>query len=152
MLLLRFQLGDNRYALDAQQLIEVVPLVQMEPIPKAPPFVTGLFNYRGELIPVIDLARLVTDLNARQRMTTRILLVNYPLEDGGSHLLGLLAEQVTETFKCSPEQFRSSGVRISETPYLGDMVQDDKGIIHFLALEHLLPEPVKALLFHQDAA
>jgi len=47
MLFLLFQLGQDRYALEASRVIEVLPLVSLKRIPQAPRGVAGLFNYRG---------------------------------------------------------------------------------------------------------
>ena len=47
MLFLVFQLGQDRYALDTGTVAEVLPLVEITPIPLAPAGMAGLFNYRG---------------------------------------------------------------------------------------------------------
>ncbi|MBW8811724.1 MAG: chemotaxis protein CheW [Lysobacter sp.] len=58
MLLLVFHLDRDRYAIEAAQVVSVLPLVQIKTIPQAPAAVAGLFDYRGELVPAIDLCRL----------------------------------------------------------------------------------------------
>lgn len=55
MLLLTFNLGDDLYAIPVSDVIEVIPLVQIKPLRLAPPWVAGLFNYRGSSVPVLDL-------------------------------------------------------------------------------------------------
>lgn len=152
MLLLVFQLGDSRFALDVHAIVEVVPFVKLEPVAHAPAYVGGLFNYRGEMVPVIDLRRLVQEQPCTPHMTSRIMLVRYPLENGELRLLGLLAEQVTETMKRKREDFTASGIRIHDTPYLGDIARDDGGMIHYLEYDQLLPDTVRDLLFDEDAA
>jgi len=47
MLFLQFQLGKDRYALDASVVVEVLPLLGIKRIPHAPDAVVGAFNYRG---------------------------------------------------------------------------------------------------------
>jgi chemotaxis-related protein WspB len=91
MLFLLFQLGDDRYALDTGRVAEVLPLVAITPIPKAPTGVAGLFNYHGAPVPAIDLSQLTMGRPARNRMNTRIVLVHYPDGRGKTHLLGLIA-------------------------------------------------------------
>lgn len=122
------------------------PLRERRPIPR------GLFNYRGEPVPVIDLRELVQSEPCEQHMTTRILLVKYPLQNQEPKLLGLLAEQVTETVKHDENNFQHAGIRITDTPYLNEITQDQYGMIHFLEFEHLLPLEVQQLLFAPDAA
>ena len=147
MLLLVFQLGTNRFALDVQAIVEVVPYVKLEAIAQAPDYVTGLFDYRGELVPVIDLRRMVQAQPSNRHMTSRIMLVQYPLPSGDLRLLGLLAEQVTETLKVDEDAFTSAGIHIQDTPYLGDIARDELGMIHLLRSEQLLPRSVCEQLF-----
>jgi len=87
MLFLLFQLGENRYALDARQVAAVLPFVAIVQIPQAPPAVSGIFNYRGAPVPVIDLSQVLLGRAALRRFHTRIVLVNYSSESGATHLL-----------------------------------------------------------------
>jgi chemotaxis-related protein WspB len=48
MLLLLFEIGNGRYALETSQIIEIVPLVNLKKIPTTPAYVAGLMNYRGD--------------------------------------------------------------------------------------------------------
>ena len=65
----------------------------------------GLFNYRGAPVPVIDLSQLTLGRPAARRLSTRIVLVHYPDESGGTHLLGLIAERATQTVRHEPSDF-----------------------------------------------
>src|SRR5262249_24703680 len=96
MLFLLFQLGTDRYALEASRVVEVVPLLEMKRLPSAPKGVAGLFNYRGHPVPAVDLRELSLGEPARERMSTPIIVVKCPGADGAEQLLGLIAEQATE--------------------------------------------------------
>ena len=54
---LLFELAGARMALVAGLVSEVVRAVEIEPLPQAPPVVSGVINVRGALTPVIDLRR-----------------------------------------------------------------------------------------------
>src|SRR3954453_22115791 len=110
MLFLLFQLGKDRYALDAREVAEILPLVDVKLLPQARPAIAGICNYRGAPVPVIDLNHLMSNRPAAQRFSTRIILVNYR-SDGGTRLLGLIAEQVKATVKREPAEFVDAGVR-----------------------------------------
>src|SRR5580692_8261281 len=97
MLFLMFQLGTDRYAIEAADVVEVLPLVHSKQIPGTPPVVRGIFDYHGAPVPLIDLAELALGKPSRRWMSTRIILINYFMESGQTHLLGLLAERATET-------------------------------------------------------
>jgi len=97
MLLLCFSLGDERFALDTAKVVELIPLVSVRRIPRAPEWVVGVICYHGQTLPVIDLCALNIARKAKRRLSTRIILVRFTAADKKEHLLGLLAEQVTET-------------------------------------------------------
>lgn len=146
MLFLLFQLDRHRYALDAREVAEVLPLVSLMPIPQAPPGVAGIFNYRGTPVPAIDLSVLMLGRPALARLHTRIILVNYPGDDGAAHLLGLIAERATETQHREPKEFVASGVTV---PYRGAVATDARGLTQWIAVEQLLPAAVREHLFQR---
>ncbi len=152
MLLLVFHLGSQRYALDAHCIVEVAPMVELEKIARAPKTIAGMFSYRGKLIPVVDMRQLVQEHPSNENMTTRIILVQYPMNSQESRILGLLGEQITETLKVSRDVFENTGITIEETPFLKQIIRDSQGMIHYVDLQYLLPETMSELLFHKAAS
>jgi chemotaxis-related protein WspB len=152
MLFLVFQAGENRYAIDASQAIEILPLVYWKPLAAAPAGVAGIFNYRGTPVPLIDLTELMTQKTSRTWMSTRIIVVNRGPESGdGTVLLGLLAEQVTETLRLSEVDFRHSAVASSSAPYLGRIAVQPAGMIQRVEIRNLLPADVQKRMFQEEA-
>ncbi|MFA7386836.1 MAG: chemotaxis protein CheW [Thiohalobacteraceae bacterium] len=151
MLCLLLRLGSERYAIDARRIVEVVPMVALRPLPHALPYVAGLFDYRGVLVPVIDLCRLTGPRTCGAFLTTRTVLVDYPDADGRSHILGLLAEQVTETVKLKDRDFKNGGVAVDAAPYLGPLIKVGDQLVQLLEIEALLPEDLRAQLFRECA-
>ena len=84
---LEFRLAQETYALEIRYVLEVGPFRDLTPLPGTPPFLLGIVNVRGRIVPVFDLRKLfdlpekgLTDLH-------RIILVrDAELE------LGLLAD------------------------------------------------------------
>jgi chemotaxis-related protein WspB len=149
VLLLVFQLGEHRYALDSGQIVEVLPQVEYRPIPQAPNGVAGVFNFHGAPVPLIDLAALALGMPSRVRMSTRIVLVNYLEPTGETHLLGLLAEKTTETIRRAESDFADSGVAVDSATYLGPVTTDAAGMIQRVEVNRLLPAAVRDVLFRQ---
>ncbi|MFZ5928004.1 MAG: chemotaxis protein CheW [Acidobacteriota bacterium] len=56
--LLVFRAGGESYALSMECVREVERVSRVTPVPGAPPFVRGLVNLRGEILPLLDLAAL----------------------------------------------------------------------------------------------
>ena len=53
--LVTFQLGEELYGGNIMDVKEIVKTQHVRPIPHAPYYVEGIFNLRGEIIPVINL-------------------------------------------------------------------------------------------------
>jgi len=147
MLFLIFELGKDRYALDVRHVAEVLPLVVTKQIPMTPRAMCGLFNYRGTPVPLIDLSELVLGRPAARRLSTRIVLVRYPDRDGGTHLLGVIAERATQTASHEPSAFVASGITNGDAPYLGPVATDAHGLLQWIDVRSLLPPSLRDLLF-----
>jgi chemotaxis-related protein WspB len=79
-LFLVFQCGQQRFALAATQVAEVLPVLPLKPIARAPAWVAGVFAHRGHIVPVIDVGALAFDQPAVARTSTRLVLVHYRTE------------------------------------------------------------------------
>lgn len=147
MMLLLFFVGEDRYALDVAQVIEVIPCVRTRKVPRLPRYVNGLLNYRGKTVPVIDMTMLMCDRSSQRRMNTRIILVNYCDENRVSHVLGLITERVTSTVKLPASSLLSSGIENEDAAFLGNVVIDGGEIVHLVDVNKLLTVKMRDLLF-----
>ena len=152
MLFLLFQLDTDRYALPARDVTEVLPLVAMKHLPGAPPGVVGLVNYRGQTVPAIDLALLALGRPSAQRVSTRMLILNYPHPNGRARLLGVIVERATEMIAKDPADFRPIGITTSAARYLGPVAHDPRGMLQRIDVAALLTAELQAALFPEDAA
>ena len=148
-LFLLFQLNEERYALDAMQIVEVLPLQPMKAIPHAPQGVRGVFSYRATPVPIIDLTELIVGRPAERRLTTRIVLIRAGIRQG---LLGLITERVTETMQLDPAQFNSSGVGSRGAPFLGGVMHKSPGFIQQILTDELMSGTMCDALHEQSAA
>ncbi len=55
---IQFSLSGERYAVAAEFVREAVPLKDFSPIPCTPAFVLGMMNLRGQILTLINIARL----------------------------------------------------------------------------------------------
>ena len=53
--LVTFQLGEELYAINIMDVKEIVRVQEIRVLPNAPIYVEGIFNLRGEIIPIINL-------------------------------------------------------------------------------------------------
>jgi chemotaxis-related protein WspB len=146
MLFLTFRIGNDRYALATQDVVEVLPLINLKTIPCAANGVAGVINYHGRPVPLIDVTEMTLGQPSVARMSTRVILVNYVRESGESLLLGLKAEHVTETIRRTDADFVSSGVTVSGAVYLGPVTMEASQIIQRVDVRRIMTEDALAQL------
>jgi purine-binding chemotaxis protein CheW len=50
-----FSLDDRRFAVLLSTVVRIERMVALTPLPKAPDIVTGIINFHGQFIPVVDI-------------------------------------------------------------------------------------------------
>lgn len=105
MLLLLFHLKKDRFVVSSTFINEVIPYLTLQQLAKVPDYVSGYVNYRGTRLPVVDLCLLMNKSPCDQHISSRIIVIHYPVDHSTTRLIGLLAEQVVETIKM-PESWR----------------------------------------------
>ena len=138
-MLLLFMVGGDRYGMDITDVVEVIPFIPLKKLSHTPNYVAGVFNYRGLAVPVIDVSMLISGKPAQNYFSTRLVIINYPLPNGGRRLVGLITEHATETIKTSPSDFISSGLSIKGNEYLGRIMMNEKGMVQCIEISRLLP-------------
>jgi chemotaxis-related protein WspB len=142
MLVLLLRIGDQRFALDAGDVLEVVPCVPLVAVPGAPPWIAGLLHHRGGVAPVVDLVRLAGGRPAAALLSTRIVIQRR--DDGGGGVIGLLAEGVTETVRIDETRLRAAGLRAPDAPWLGPIALDAGGPLQLVRWTDLVPADLRA--------
>jgi chemotaxis-related protein WspB len=146
MLLLLFQAAGRTFGLDSSVILEVTPVPELRPAPRAPAYIAGLLNYRGRTIPVLDLTQVIEGRASRTAFSTRLLLARY--EPGGADaVLGLIAERAVETLSCNEADFTATGIEAPDTSFLGKAAILEGRMVQQLNLEEALGEEARALLF-----
>ena len=87
---LTFVVGGETYGLDILHIREIIKVVEVTEVPRAPAFLLGVISVRGVVIPVLDLRKRMRLDDTPLTRAARILVVE---RDGGSY--GLLVDAVT---------------------------------------------------------
>ena len=146
-LFLVFYICDERFALPATDVVEVLPRLPLKPVAHTPIWVAGVFSHRGQMVPVIDISAMTFGQASVARTSTRLVLVNYR-----GHVLGLMLEQASDTVRCDPAEFQPYGVDNHDAPYLGPVRKDHLGLLQWLSVDDLLSPAESALLFANGPA
>ncbi len=91
--LVTFQISDELYGIDIMDVKEIVRVQEIRPIPNAPTYVEGLFNLRGEIIPIISLHKRF-HLKKAQLGEDDELLSGFIIIDLGDMKLGVIIDKV----------------------------------------------------------
>lgn len=89
-----FSLQGERCAIDADMVRDILDLVPITEVPSARPFVNGLINVRGRVVPLADLRLRLGMEQAPPTIDTRIIVIEADL--GEPTAVGLLADKVHE--------------------------------------------------------
>jgi purine-binding chemotaxis protein CheW len=112
---LAFHLGREEFAIQVLKVREIMGIQDITAVPQTPPFVKGVINLRGKVIPVVDL-RLkfgLPEIEYTQR--TCIIVVQIQGADGNVALTGIVVDEVSEAVNIAAGE-------IEDTPDFGDGV------------------------------
>ncbi len=105
-----FKLEKEEFAVDIQQVREVLKMSQVTPLPQSAHYIEGVINLRGEVIPVVDLRkRFELPLGERDGQT-RIIIVEIQESN-----VGLIVDSVTEVLRFSSSAIQPPPARVAGT-------------------------------------
>ena len=118
-----FRIGQNHFLLPISETREIFPMpAHITPVPKSEPWVIGIANLRGELLPLFDLKYFLYGQATKVNLRSRIVVINHP-----TLYSGLLLDEVfaLKHFQQKPTpDYNVSDNTVS--PYLdGSIVQQD---------------------------
>ncbi|MCG8333110.1 MAG: chemotaxis protein CheW [Proteobacteria bacterium] len=90
--ILEFIVADERYAIKVADTNEVIKVIKTVPVPKAPPYIKGIINLRGDVISIVEVGLLVDRKRRKLTKDARILIVKAGKESAGllvSKVLGI---------------------------------------------------------------
>jgi purine-binding chemotaxis protein CheW len=135
---LTFKLEDEIYAIKITRVREVLDYCQITRIPKSPPFMKGVINLRGGVVPVVDLRKKFSMSEAQTTVDTCIIIVEVFFEDE-STFLGALADQVQAVLELDDHQIVPPpriGTRL-DTDFIKGMGKQDEAFIIILDIEKI---------------
>lgn len=98
-----FSLQGSLLALEALAVREIIWLLEITPLEETPPYITGVINLKGHIIPVMDLNRRFGHAPQRYQLTDSIIVL--ALE---GVQVGLIVNEVREVIDIAPEDIASS--------------------------------------------
>jgi chemotaxis-related protein WspB len=133
-LMVRFQVGDQQYAMASHHIQEILPGIDLYPIDSPRPDLAGLLNYHGSMIPVLDLNQLMKGRSSHRHFGTRIVLLN---QTPNQPQMAFLAERIIDTLTLDQRNLVDVPQEFDQAPYLGQMILQNESIIRCFLPEGL---------------
>ena len=92
------RLGKQELGIEISQVHEVIKWREPAPVPRAPAFVEGVIELRGDVVPVVDMRKRLSLPAAAPDADTRIIVVGLAGER-----IGLVVDQVVEVSRIPPD-------------------------------------------------
>lgn len=97
-----FQLEDELYGVDIHQVTRIEKMMPLTRVPNAPPFVLGVCNLRGSVIPVIELKKRL-GLPSHPDENAKVIIVNI-----GKQLVGMIIDASVDVTSLDPSEIEPS--------------------------------------------
>lgn len=98
----QFRLRGDAYALPVTEVSEVVRVGEIARVPNAPFPVTGVFNLRGRVLPLVDLGQRLGFDATPSGPDSRLLVL-----ETGRHRVGLLVDSAERILHLAPSRFET---------------------------------------------
>lgn len=136
--LVTFQLGPEMYGIDIMDVREIVQTSNVRPIPNAPPSVEGIFNLRGEIIPIINLhkrfliRKVEMDEDEELLRGTVIISIN-------NTKIGIMVDKVLRVLAVDPAQVQPPPQLLTGigAEYIQGVIPEENGYLIILDIRRL---------------
>jgi purine-binding chemotaxis protein CheW len=144
-----FALGSEEYGVDIAQVQEINRMVTITHVPRAPQFMEGVINLRGQLIPIIDLRTRFGMERSERTKNTRIVVTEI-----GNKRIGMVVDSVSEVLRIPVEQIEDAPDLVAgvDTEYIRGVGKMGDRLIIMLDLGRVISGNEKAELQRLEAA
>ena len=144
-----FDLAAESYGVDIGDVREIIRMQIITKVPGAPPYVEGVINLRGQVIPVVDLRKRLELIVGEQTNESRIVWVTISGQD-----VGVIVDAVTEVLRIPISSIEppSSMVTTVESDYLRGIAKLEDRLIILLDLGKVLSSLDRQGIITMEAA
>ena len=134
--LISFRVGDQDYCVDIMAVREIRGWTPATQLPQQPPYMRGVINLRGTVLPIMDLAGRLGLPMVEPTVRHVIIVVK-----AGDRIMGMMVDAVSDILSVTPEMaqetpdFACDEVRT----FLDGIITLEGRMISEIALERLLP-------------
>ena len=130
-----FRLADQQYIFRIERIQEIVIPASIARVPEVPPYVDGVSNLRGTIIPIINLRTLFKLPRKENDAETRTIVVNV-----GSRTMGCTVDAVSRVMRVPLDQIQPAPDSVSTTGrrFIEGFARVDNNLFILLDVDQLL--------------
>jgi len=129
-----FRIDQQHYALPLDHVIRTVRMVAVTPVPDMPHSMLGLISMAGQMLPVIDLGRLLGQAGNNPELQDILLIVQ--IQD---QTVAVIVDEVLNIKEFSSKQIQSPPAALSQSCFLLAAIQHEETFILILDASRMLP-------------
>ncbi|TBV82311.1 MAG: purine-binding chemotaxis protein CheW [Desulfobulbaceae bacterium] len=118
---LTFSLGAEEYGVGILKVREIIGVMEITAVPHTPPYIRGVINLRGRVIPVLDL-RLKFNMETKEYDERTCIIVVEVQVHSGMAQVGMVVDSVSEVVSIAAEEIElppSIGLSLEMVNILG---------------------------------
>jgi purine-binding chemotaxis protein CheW len=104
---LTFKLDYEIFAINVHKVLEILELRPITKVPKSPPFMRGVINLRGTILPVVD-TRSKLDMRPVESTIDTCIIVLTIGQEGKPMLVGAIVDSVQEVIEMAEDKIQPS--------------------------------------------
>lgn len=133
--LVTFRIGEEEFGVDILAVQEIIRLMQITMVPRAPEFIEGVINLRGKVIPVINMRRRFNKPQVEPDSSTRIVVMELEQK-----IVGFLVDGVSEVLRIPESTVEDPPPVVAGigSEYIRGIGKLDNRLLILLDLDHLL--------------
>ncbi|WP_159017514.1 chemotaxis protein CheW [Cognatiluteimonas profundi] len=105
-----FRIGNKRLAAGFDEVVEIMPMPQVTPVPGAQPWLLGVANIRGNLLPIVDLKQFLEGERTVLHEGQRVLIVRQPGGDVAVTIDELFGQRTFNQSQQQPDEALAQSV------------------------------------------
>lgn len=126
-------LDEQRYALRLAAVERIARMVEITPLPAAPPAVSGMVNVQGRILPVYDLRRRFGLPQREIALTDQFIIARTARRP-----VALIADAVTDVITCAKSDLIAAENILPDVAYMEGVLKLKDGLILIHSLDKFL--------------
>jgi purine-binding chemotaxis protein CheW len=134
---LSYKLNNEYFAIDVNSVLEIMELPQLTIVPNTSEHIKGVLNFRGEIVPVINMHKRF-NLNSDDNNNGMVIIINFEINDSQMHL-GLMVDEVSSVIEFKMKDIRNipdMGINYNSS-FVSGMVERDEKFMMILNIDNV---------------